>query len=320
MSLDGKLIFVGGAPRSGTTLVRNVLDSHPDVCSGREFDLVPSIVRLWWAAAQKVESGRISDYLSQEQLQESFSHLIDSLLEPYRTRREKPHIAEKTPSNILVFPLLRRLLPQAYLVHVVRDGRDVVSSMLAVGSRYRRQRESAPEFARHIESAAKTWTQYVSAPMADQKVFRSSEFQERYIEVRYEDIVHCPEATLKQLCAGLGIDFSPTMLSPDLYPHDGAIEGIWYTEEMMSAPIHDSSTGRWRRDLTLFQRIVVARYCQSYLQHFGYADDSKWVWDSSVERLASNPVDDCLTVARLICKWLARRLRLSRTWIWKKVR
>jgi len=302
MNLGDKIIFVGGAPRSGTTLVKNILDAHPDICSGPEFDIMPEIVRVWQLGVHKVREGRISAFLDEDQLRERFASLVHSLLEPYRLRKKKPCIAEKTPDNILVYTQLNRLLPRAHLIHVIRDGRDVVSSMIAVAERYRLAHGKLPTIINNVEACSQTWSRYVSAPFEQPKVFQSTEFQRRYIEVRYEDIIQNPEATLKYLCRRLEIDFSPNMLTPHLFSHDTIIDDLWSDQTMMEGPLSQRSIGRWRRDLTLAQRIMVALCCQTHLQRFGYVENKRWIRENK----GSNPTvklpEDIFTIRRLAAR------------------
>jgi len=311
MNTDTKIIFVGGAPRSGTTLVRNILNSHPDVCSGVEFESMPDVVSLWRTIDRKIEKGRISGYLNQAQLQKIFTDLIRSLLEPYRLKCGKPHIAEKTPKNILAFHWLHRLMPEAYLIHVIRDGRDVVSSMMEVASRYRQNQDRIPPFIRGIENAAQTWKRYVTAPFhPDHSIsHRIDQHTDKYIEVRYEDIVRQPQSTIRQMCERLSLIFSEKMLRPELYAQDKQfIDPRWCTKVEMDTSINDESIGRWRKDLTFFQRLVVGKVCQKELQRLGYVRDCNWMWSNGLGSLTTKPLDDCRTAYRLIRKMLLNRI------------
>jgi protein-tyrosine sulfotransferase len=303
MNLGDKIIFIGGAPRSGTTLVKNILDAHPDICSGPEFDIMSEIVRVWQLGVQKVREGRISAFLNEDQLRERFASLVHSLLEPYRLRKSKLFIAEKTPGNILVYTQLNRLLPGAYLIHVIRDGRDVVSSMVAVAEGYRLAREKVPTIIRNVEACSQTWSRYVSAPFERPKVFQSTEFQRKYIEIRYEDIIRDPEATLRYVCRRLEIDFSPNMLTPHLFTHDTIIDDFWYDQKMMEGPLSQRSIGRWRRDLTLIQRLIVAHYCQTYLQRFGYTENKSWIKENMGGNCTGKLAEDVLTICRLAARF-----------------
>ena len=74
------LIFIGGAPRSGTTLVQRIVNAHPEVYGGPEFDLVPEIIKLKKIFDKKIQSGRINAFLDLEDADIVFSELIKNLL------------------------------------------------------------------------------------------------------------------------------------------------------------------------------------------------------------------------------------------------
>src|SRR5271157_4464934 len=84
-----RLIFVGGTPRSGTTLVQNILDSHPDVCGGPEFDHIPSIVTVRNMMLESLAKGRTDVFMNREYLDSRIAELIESFLLPYADRRQR---------------------------------------------------------------------------------------------------------------------------------------------------------------------------------------------------------------------------------------
>jgi hypothetical protein len=92
--LGARLIFVGGPPRSGTTLVQKVLSAHPDVAGAGEFDFLPRIVELRNQMRASVRSGRISEHTSEETVDEAFATLVEHLLLPLADRRQRQFVAE----------------------------------------------------------------------------------------------------------------------------------------------------------------------------------------------------------------------------------
>jgi 2-polyprenyl-3-methyl-5-hydroxy-6-metoxy-1,4-benzoquinol methylase/tetratricopeptide (TPR) repeat protein len=122
------VIFIGGAGRSGTTLLRTMLDAHPRLHCGPELKLVPvlSQLRAQWLATM---GGALRDAgVTPERLDAGVRSFLEALLTglaPAGTR-----LAEKTPHNVMHIDLLSRLFPRARFIHLVRDGRAVVASLL----------------------------------------------------------------------------------------------------------------------------------------------------------------------------------------------
>lgn len=148
-----RFVFVGGSPRSGTTLVQRILDCHPEIYGGPEFDFVPRITDLFEEMRGSIQSGRIDTILDEKRLVQAFRSLLAALLSPKRQGEGASYLSEKTPSNVLAFPWLEECVPEAKKILVFRDPRDVVSSMLEVGQRQRRREGKATGFVRDTVAA-----------------------------------------------------------------------------------------------------------------------------------------------------------------------
>src|SRR5579871_3480540 len=101
--IGGSLIIVGGAPRSGTSITQAILDSHPDIFGGPEFDNLPDIVDARNKLISSLETGRIAAFCDREQIDASFGRMIESLLYPAMRKSGAKYLSEKTPGNVLVF-------------------------------------------------------------------------------------------------------------------------------------------------------------------------------------------------------------------------
>ncbi|MGH2452758.1 MAG: sulfotransferase family protein, partial [bacterium] len=213
--------FVLGAPRSGNTLLRIMLDRHPGVALPPESHFIP---RLFSRRGRYGDSSRIEKKelflrdlaadrwfprwdLGIEAVREelaglprpTFRQAIEAPFRAYARREGKPRWGDKTPSYVQHLPLLAQLFPEARFVHIIRDGRDVALALL---DRVHHLRGPA--------TAAYIWRAHVSAGRA-----AAQSLAGRYMEVRYEDLVAGPEGTLKMICTFLALAFDPVMLAHD---------------------------------------------------------------------------------------------------------
>ena len=262
-------IFVGGAQRSGTTLVRAMLDRHPNIACGPELRVIPALAGFSTQTRGLVGSKLIQHYgVSSDTFDDIFAEMITSFLEPYRNFRDKPRIAEKTPSNILHFPELARFFPDARFIHVIRDGRDVVSSMLTM--EWSDTNTGQPmESTRDPALAAASWAHHVSAGRAAEKSGLP------LLALRYEDLIARPEETLKTLFEFLGEPWSEDALSF----HEGEYVKAGIAEAsapQISQPLYGHAVGRWRHDLTIDAKDAVKKQAGDLLQELGYATNDRW--------------------------------------------
>jgi hypothetical protein len=210
------VVFVGGVERSGTTLLRNMLDAHPFLAlpdesyfirnaykelrrRGKEDDLSLAwrliqndrFFKQWELAPALVE--RVIDRSAPQ----TYADLIRVLFAAYAEREEKPLSADKTPSHAYCFDWYADHFPDSRFVHVLRDPREVCMA-LAVQPWYRGG----------LAGAAGKWATTVRRARA-----AGASLGERYLEVRYERLIADPEATLREVCELARIPFAQQMLA-----------------------------------------------------------------------------------------------------------
>lgn len=113
-------ILIVGSPRSGTTMLGNLLSHHPDIAYWEEPRPIWSQGHAW----------RDDDRLVESDLTPGIADKIDRRFARFLEASGRSRFAEKTPSNTLRLPFIHALYPDARIVHLVRDGRAVVASML----------------------------------------------------------------------------------------------------------------------------------------------------------------------------------------------
>lgn len=212
-----RLIIVGGAPRSGTTLFQSMMDSHGEVYGGPEFDHLTDIVNLRNRLQQGLSYGRIERFVDAEQIDDAMGQLVESLLYPVADRQGVKWLSEKTPMNVLVFRDLMAILPGAKFVHVVRDPRAVIVSMHNVAKRLDQKGQPRPDFLVSLETMAQYINQCVHAGV------KACDSQPaRAVIVRYEDLLSRTEQIMMKLLGFLGLPEDPKVLHPGRLEHEGA--------------------------------------------------------------------------------------------------
>jgi protein-tyrosine sulfotransferase len=263
-----RLVFVGGAPRSGTTLLQHVLDSHPDVFGGPEFDCVPTLIETWRQVKASLECGRITVFCCREQIDAAFARLIEDLLLPAADAAGARLLSEKTPLNALYFAELLAMMPRCRAIHVVRDPRAVVASLLNVGSRGKARGEPVPPTTTDVLAAIP----FVRAAV-DGGCYAQYLYPQRVLTVTYEALVGQPESTISRACDFLGVRFDPRMLAPHAQQHPGlgAIVqldgGVWQDPKLGHRAIETTRIDVWRRDLGADQLTQVNA---AFRDHPGY--------------------------------------------------
>ncbi|MGV6807017.1 MAG: sulfotransferase family protein [bacterium] len=273
-SQDGSCyIFTGGAPRSGTTLLQNMLDSHPRIFGGPEFLHLTDIIDLRNRFKVSIDKQYIEHYCSQADVDQEVKQMINRLLMPALEASPADFISEKTPGNVLVFCELAELYPAARFVEVVRDPRATVASLLKVDQRARKIRNQSIS----IASDARRASRYVQRCLRAGRE-ASDAYPDRVITIRYERLVTKPANELARLCEFLDIEFSAAMLSPAEQSHAGEAAiteksgEVWYEKGCYNQNPHAGSLEKWRESLAPIDQVQVCRVFESCstLRRLGY--------------------------------------------------
>ena len=233
-------IIVGGCPRSGTTLLRLMLDSHPNITCGPEFKAIPMVMNSLQDIIKTLGPSLKRDYgVTGEHLAQAHGRMISELLEPYRVHSGKARIAEKTPQNGLPLPFLVHALPRSPLIQVIRDGRDVAASL--VKQDWRSMVDNKPvEYTGSVEKAARYWRRYIeNGEMTRKKA------PDRYMALFYEDLVADPRKALAPLLDLIGEEWDERMLNYDTLPHDRRPGEKDIHGNAPLSPVYRDSVGRW---------------------------------------------------------------------------
>jgi hypothetical protein len=208
--------FFVGVARSGTTLLRVMVDSHPaitippeswfvtELAAGRRryearhgFDVerfATDLIAHEWFARWSIAEDDVRAAL-RDAAPDDYSSAIRLVFSHWATRQGKQRYGDKTPGYVTELALVAALFPEARIVHLVRDGRDVALSY-------------SDEFGVTVVDAIRLWR----ARVRDAREVGSALGAGRYREIRYEDLVAEPESTLRAICCFIDLPFSDRML------------------------------------------------------------------------------------------------------------
>jgi hypothetical protein len=262
-------IFIGGAGRSGTTLVRVLLDAHSRICCGPEMKILQDVAGLYQVASAMpaVTEGYAN---SPVDLQKYFREFVENLSANFRRNSGKPRWAEKTPHNVRFMAPLGSIFPEARFIHVIRDGRDVACSLVTMDWKDFRTGKKL-EYLQSIRNAAKYWREVVRR---GQQQAAEPHLRDRVMEVRYEALVTETEQTMRKVLDFLGEEWEPGILNA--YKNTRNHEPGESSTEQVTKPVYNTSVGRWKREIPAEEKPAFKFEAGLLLQELGYVRDDNW--------------------------------------------
>lgn len=262
-------IIVGGCGRSGTTLMRVMLDSHRHICCGPETGLF---------FREKVSHGQLVErfgILSQEIRRlahgsGSRAEFIEKFFDEYSRSQGKRRWAEKTPRNIEHMEYIFRVFPNVRFIHMIRDGRDVACS-LRTHPRYKVvDGELVPRDTWNpLEQCIDRWTTAIS----HSRPYRS---HPGYLEVRYEDLVLAAEPTLRRVMDFVGEPWDDGLLRYAEVKSSSRNVSKFPQNPEATESLRDSSIGRWESDLSKEDQSLFKELAGDRLIELGYEKSYSW--------------------------------------------
>ncbi|MEV4898750.1 sulfotransferase [Nonomuraea sp. NPDC055795] len=275
--MSDRPIFVIGCPRSGTTMLQLMLHSHPRIAVPPETRfLVPAYYRrrifgdlrvasarqalAQWIATDKNTKFRELKIDKDDYVQESadgpgsLGSVIGTAFRMYADRFGKARWGDKRPSYVKQVDLLLRLFPDAQFVHLIRDGRDCVSSL-----------KEMPWYTLDSFHAVSTWAEAMDAGAK----LRKSMPEDSYYELRYEDLTEDPATEMKKLCHFLEEDFDQAMLSPREAAQVAVpVHKVWHSNT--HGEVTKSRVGSWSTRLEDWEIALCEQVLGERLESMGY--------------------------------------------------
>ncbi|WP_203293572.1 sulfotransferase family protein [Maricaulis parjimensis] len=255
-----RIVFAGGCPRSGLTLLRRMLSPHSKIECGPDTGLPPSIAMQWQAFASQLGDLHARDFdLQAEDMRRAMAELLTGLFDTPLSRFPDHVLIEKTALNVAVFEQLGRLLPEARFIHVVRDGRDVATSLM---ERDWKDANGTPfPHVSRPDAALKYWSDLVTIGLKAERALPG-----RVLRVPYEELVRRPKATLTAVCEFLDLDYERTLVHFAGYPIE--LKGL----ERDSLPLINKPLTQRRVGSGVDLDALVAPQTRQLLDMLGYGE------------------------------------------------
>ena len=253
------IALVIGCARSGTSILGELIAAHPDV------RYVFEAHHLWELGGPGVnDSHRLTERHATLRVRQKIRKWLEA------ERGSASLVVEKNPRNTLRVPFVRAVFPEARIVHIVRDGRDVACSMVpgCGGATWSHLKPPAwKELLVRYEGAlrcALAWKEVMEIVLGDLA-------EAPHLEVRYEELVRSPSAVARSVGKYLGLREDPAVQrfcekicdsTPESY--HAAHQSTWYRDD------HGSRIGRWRENLTAAQQRQIGDLLGALLRKLGY--------------------------------------------------
>jgi len=219
-------IFVLGMPRSGTTLIEQIIASHPDIHGAGELPGLPAIVRSEIAGTAFPDNVRLLD---QARLTAWGAEYVSGLQQRAPDARR---ITDKMPANFLALGLIHLMLPNAKIVHVKRNPADTCLSC------FTQLFKSGQEFTYDLAELGRYYADYVRLMEHWRKVLPDGAF----LDVQYEDIVADQKTQARRLIEYCGLEWNDACL--DFHRDKRVVRTASMAQ--VRQPIYLSSVERWR--------------------------------------------------------------------------
>jgi len=223
-------VFIVGMPRSGTTLVEQILSAHPSIHGAGELQFMLDLVKSLKKSVpvpSKSHAGRFK-HLEHQQISDLARQYVSDLqaLAPEAIR-----ILDKLPGNYLRLGIIFLLFPEARIIHCKRDPMDTCWSC------YAQNFERGLNFTNDLENIGHAYRGYLNLMAHWQELFA-----DQILEIQYEDLLEDPDTHSRRLLQHCGLDWHPDVLNFSNQQRPVSTASLWQVRQ----PLYKTSIGRWK--------------------------------------------------------------------------
>uniref|UniRef100_A0A182ITS5 Protein-tyrosine sulfotransferase n=1 Tax=Anopheles atroparvus TaxID=41427 RepID=A0A182ITS5_ANOAO len=232
------LIFIGGVPRSGTTLMRAMLDAHPEVRCGQETRVIPRILQLrsHWMKSEKESVRLVEAGITKEVLNGAIAQFCLEIIAKHGD--PAPRLCNKDPLTLKMGSYVIELFPEAKFLFMVRDGRATVHSIIS-----RKVTITGFDLTSYRQCLSK-WNQAIQTMHEQCKEIGS----ERCMMVYYEQLVLHPEQWMRKILHFLDIPWNDSVLHHEEFinkENGVALSKVERSSDQVIKPVNLEALTKW---------------------------------------------------------------------------
>ncbi len=263
--------FIVGCARSGTTLLRDLLRSHPRLTIPNESHFIPAFYHCYGNPKSVREAVVIARAILRLQYVQAwalpmteqtfadcrtYDEIISRIYQAWARKEGKPRWGDKTPHYVTRIPVLAKAFPDARFIHIYRDGRDVARSWIRA--------RFGPQ---NVFTAAQDWKARVTAGRQSGLALP----RHRYLEVKYETLLERPEETMQKVCLFLDELYDPAVLQRNLQP--GRRRASLFGGRdlgLRERAIIQTNSDKWKAGMSSADQLLFESVAGDLLQELGY--------------------------------------------------
>ncbi|MEQ8969056.1 MAG: sulfotransferase [Coleofasciculus sp. C1-SOL-03] len=281
-------IFIFGCPRSGTSLLSQILNSHPRIAIPYESHIYNTFFAwLKYYGDLEVAKNRerlVDDIFSTDVFNDwfpapnrnhtlnyihryDFHGVFEAIMSAWANDQGKQRWGEKTPAHLFYWREILDGFPNVQIIHIVRDGRDCALSW--------KKSRMGPK---HIYPTALKWVKHLETIDELKTVLKPDSF----LEIKYEELVSNTEFTVRKICDFLEEKYTPEMLNyyKDEVPYKTDKQNL----QNLARPIIANNAEKWRTKMTNRQLQIFEAIAGSTLRKYGYATELESPTISTLEQ------------------------------------
>ncbi len=238
-------VFVLGMPRSGTTLIEQILAGHSQIHGAGELGVIPSVIAGLERWERHVGSGRHYPDCVDDLSTKVVAGITDNVLKELQEYApEALHVVDKLPHNFENIGLIKLLFPKARIISVRRDPRDIAISNYFTDYA-----------AKHGGMGFAYDLGWIGEQLADHNLFMhhwNQVFPGEILEVRYEDVLADPEREARRMLAYVGVGWEPQVLNFSELERPVKTASVWQVRQ----PLYKTSMAKWERYVAYLEPLI----------------------------------------------------------------